>query len=230
VALSAAGLHFLGSGGSFLRTEQKLRRKASFEIRRQRKVILVANDRGVRFLRVRVGVNQAKDAPRQPVLHFMGPLHHHLALAIDQQTDMAGGAGRCPEILTDGPGDIFEIPFRFLGREEIAVFTRIVDFVGRSIRSHMAFLAGMGLARHFDGKIMAGVAGRARAARIIQVDATDPLVRPALDNGKFHLPHLRLPHMGAGYLQFSAVAVKARFRLGGRIGRLECHLALLQDR
>ena len=127
---------------------------------------------------MRVGINEPKDAPWQPVLHFMGALTHHLALGIDQQTDMAGGTRWRGEILADAPGYILEIPFRLFGGKDVAMLARFVNLVRRGIRPHMAFLAGIRFARHLDGEIMPGDGRRCSAPSLIQINAADTLVGP----------------------------------------------------
>ena len=110
------------------------------------------------------------------------------------------------------------------------MFAGEIDLVGRDIRADMAFLAGVGLAGHLDGKAVPGMAGRAGPPAAIQIDAADPLVGPAGDDGKFHFTGVRVPHLGFDDLEDGAVAVVTGIGLGIRIFGGNFELAVFQRR
>ncbi len=103
----------------------------------------------------------------------------------------------------------------------------LVDLVDRNVRSDMALLAGVRLARHFDGKLVARVAGRAGAERAVQVHPPHSLVGPAVDLRELELAgKTGVARLGAAHLEPGAVAVVAGLGLGGCVGRLDCDLAV----
>ncbi len=88
----------------------------------------------------------------------------------------------------------------------------------------------MGFAGDLHGKAVPGVAGRAGPLAAIQIDAADPLVGPAGDDGKLQFTGVRVPHLGFGDLEDGAVAVVTGIGLGIRIFGGNFELAVFQRR
>ena len=171
---------------------------------------------------MRVGVDEPEHAPGQAVVHLVRALGDHVAFGVHHQADVAGGAGRRREVLADGPGHGLELPVLVVGREEVAVFARLVDLVHGDVGPDVALLARVRLARRLDREPVPGVAGGARAQGAVEVDAADPLVRPALDLRELELAgQVGVADLLARDLEFRPVAVVAALGLRGRVGGLD---------
>src|SRR4030042_2036257 len=139
----------------------------------------------------------------------MGSLRDDLVCLTHRKTDMANSTRRSRKVFTDPPGNLFEVPFLVERRINVAVFADFVYSIGRNIRSLVTFRAGMRSSRHLDGKLMARVASRTGSFASIRIDPSHPLVGPSAQNGKFHLPHVRLFAFEPSHLHFGPVAVEA---------------------
>ncbi len=81
-----------------LGVDQEVGGRGAVQRCRQRHTVLVDDLRGVRVLRVSVGVHESEDPPGDPVLHPVGALGDGFAVRGDQEADVAGGAGRGGEV------------------------------------------------------------------------------------------------------------------------------------
>ena len=139
---------------------------------------------------------------------------NNLPIRVDQQADVAGSAGGRAKVLADGPGHGAEIPAFFRSCKDITVFAGRIYLECRYIRPDMAFLAGIWLAGHLDGKGMPRMAGRTGTQAAVKIDTPDALIGPALDHWKFQFSGCsRIPGDPAGYLKLGSMAVVTCLRL-----------------
>ena len=84
MAIQTSRLHGLFANSHLFFIDKIFGCQATVQIGRQRQSVFVADNAGIGFNGMRMGVNQTQNAPRQPIVHLMGSFNHHLLIGVYQ--------------------------------------------------------------------------------------------------------------------------------------------------
>ena len=74
------------------------------------------------------------------------------------------------------------------------------------------------------------MARRTGAETSVQIDASDPLVGPALNDGEYHLTLICFPFLNSRYLKPGSMAIETGIRFRRGIGGFKGQFSLVKDR